>query len=72
MTNLEQILKISKSFAQISVQLAADGTKRKSGGVGVRWGLAGRILNGVGVVKPKMIKATPTQYEIEMRPTLLL
>lgn len=34
------------SFVQISVQLAADGTKIENGRVGVRWGLAGGDLMG--------------------------
>ena len=45
---------------QISVQLAADGTKSKSGGV--RWGLAGRILNG-----GTCLAVTYRRYESERR-----
>jgi hypothetical protein len=37
MSKLGQILKTTKSFVLISVQLAGDGTKQKSGG----WGAPG-------------------------------
>ena len=46
---LDKNSKKLESFEQISMQIAGDGTKPKKRGVGVRWGLAGRILLGAGV-----------------------
>jgi len=55
---LDKNSKKLESFEQISMQLAGDGTKPKSGGVGVRWGLAGRILNGGRVLTRSNFIAT--------------
>ena len=70
MSNIGQNFKNIESFLQITVQLAADGTKSKNWvGYGGVW-LVG-FLNG-GMAKPKCIKVKPNQYANKKDPTLLL